>query len=101
MKKSRSSAALGYGYRWQQARDIFLRANPLCRMCEQAGALVAATVVDHIVPHKGDPALFWDQDNNWQPLCATHHSASKQAEDKRGGGPIGCDANGIPLAGWK
>lgn len=97
---ARSSAKLGYGYRWQQARAIYLRQNPFCRMCASENRMVAATVVDHIVPHKGDPILFWDQYNNWQPLCATHHSASKQAEEKRGR-VVGCDANGIPLAGWK
>jgi len=30
--------------------------------------LVAAQLPDHIEPHKGDVALFWDQ-SNWQPLC--------------------------------
>jgi 5-methylcytosine-specific restriction protein A len=25
-------------------------------------------VVDHIRPHMGDPALFWDE-GNWQALC--------------------------------
>ncbi|WP_309252328.1 HNH endonuclease signature motif containing protein [Paenibacillus spongiae] len=32
----------------------------------------AATVIDHIKPHKGNKVLFWDR-NNWQPLCKSHH----------------------------
>ena len=28
----------------------------------------AAAVVDHVIPHLDDKALFWDR-NNWQPLC--------------------------------
>ena len=34
--------------------------------------ITPATVVDHIVPHRGDKKLFWDQ-SNWQPLCKEHH----------------------------
>lgn len=67
-----SSTARGYGYRWQQARDRFLKKHPLCRHCQQQGDLTPATVVDHITPHKGDQQLFWDE-NNWQPLCKPHH----------------------------
>ena len=100
MTRTRSSAALGYGHRWQVARALFLRLNPLCRMCGQSGVLTPATVVDHITPHRGDPVLFWDQANNWQPLCATHHAAAKQAEEKSGT-VRGCDIHGNPLGGWK
>jgi 5-methylcytosine-specific restriction endonuclease McrA len=37
-----------------------------------------ADVVDHIVPHKMDKALFWDR-SNWQPLCKWHHDVVKQS----------------------
>ncbi len=40
-----------------------------------------ATVVDHIKPHRGDPKLFWDQEN-WQALCARHHDRDKQREER-------------------
>ncbi|PAU94052.1 HNH endonuclease, partial [Paracoccus salipaludis] len=36
--------------------------------------------VDHVVPHRGDPERFWDQDG-WQPLCASCHSRKTAAED--------------------
>ncbi len=35
--------------------------------------LTPATVVDHIIPHRGDQKLFWDE-NNWQGLCEHHHN---------------------------
>jgi hypothetical protein len=35
-----------------------------------------------VIPHKGDPTLFWDQVNNWQGLCQSHHSRDKQAEER-------------------
>ena len=37
-----------------------------CR-CQAQGALVPATVVDHVVPHRGDQTLFWDE-ANWAAL---------------------------------
>jgi 5-methylcytosine-specific restriction protein A len=39
-----------------------------------------AAVVDHITPHGGDEALFWDRDN-WQPLCKPCHDAKTARED--------------------
>lgn len=90
-----SSAKRGYGYKWQQAREGFLRANPLCVLHEKLGRLVPATVVDHIVPHKGDRALFWDR-ANWQPLCKQCHDVHKQRLES-GGRMVGCDASGVPL----
>ncbi|MGX7950473.1 HNH endonuclease [Oleidesulfovibrio alaskensis] len=67
-----SAARRGYGHKWRKAREGFLRNNPLCADCLKEGKAVAATVVDHITPHKGDKALFWDR-NNWQPLCKRCH----------------------------
>ena len=72
-----SSTARGYGYAWQRARAEHLKAHPLCVMCEAEGRVEPATVVDHIEPHRGDMAIFWDR-SRWQSLCATHHSRDKQ-----------------------
>lgn len=81
-----SSSQRGYNSRWQKARETFLRRRPLCKMCEDEGRITAATIVDHIIPHRGDQDLFWDTDNNWQPLCKLHHDKVKQAEEKSGQG---------------
>jgi len=72
-------ARQGYGSRWQKARAYYLAHHPACVLC---GAL--ATVVDHIIPHKGDPLLFWDQ-ANWQPLCRSCHSWFTAKYDGRWG----------------
>ena len=40
-----------------------------------------ATVVDHIIPHRGDDALFWDQ-SNWQALCKKCHDKKTWTDDK-------------------
>lgn len=63
----------GYNYRWEKARVRFLKEHPLCVDCLKEGIYTPATQVDHIIPHRGDPLLFWDEEN-WQPLCAHHHS---------------------------
>jgi 5-methylcytosine-specific restriction enzyme A len=55
-------------------RAIALRRHPICVECKRAGRVVVSTEVDHVVPHRGDPRLFWNADN-LQGLCATHHGA--------------------------
>ena len=85
-----------YGHRWRQHRLRFLKTHPLCRYCSGRGRIEPATVVDHIIPHKGDLELFWDQANH-QPLCKTCHDSAKKLEES---GKSGCDAQGNPLGGW-
>lgn len=70
----------GYDHEWRRTSKQFLRANPLCRHCEQEGFVRAAKVTDHVIPHKGDKVLFWDR-NNWQPLCKKHHDRKTVKED--------------------
>lgn len=72
-----TSTQRGYGYRWQQARERYLLDNPLCVFCARRGMTTAASVVDHVVAHQGDQALFWDQ-GNWQALCKPCHDSEKQ-----------------------
>ncbi|MGG6311577.1 HNH endonuclease signature motif containing protein [Paenibacillus macerans] len=75
-----TSAQRGYDHNWRAERADFLAKNPVCKTCLDAGKLSAATVVDHIVPHKGNKELFWDR-SNWQPLCASCHSEKTARED--------------------
>ena len=70
----------GYDHRWQRARAAYLREHPLCVHCRKQGRVTAASVVDHIKPHKGNKALFWDQ-GNWQGLCVKHHNQKTNSED--------------------
>lgn len=90
-----------YGSRWQKARAGYLAHHPLCREHEKRGQYIPATVVDHIIPHKGDMAKFWDSDN-WQPLCAACHNAKTAREDGGFGNKAsakprqGCTVDGLP-----
>ena len=82
-----------YNYRWQKARKAYLQNNPLCVFCKEENRIEAATVVDHIIPHKGDYKLFWDE-TNWQSLCCTHHVGTKQAMEN------GKQVRQVGLDGW-
>lgn len=77
---TRPPSKRGYGSRWRRASKEYLRKHPLCVMCEKEGVYRAAEVVDHIIPHRGDMGLFWDQ-SNWQPLCKRHHDRKTLTED--------------------
>ena len=63
--------------RWKRLRMRYLAEHPLCAFCEAEGRTTLATVVDHITPHKGDEALFWDE-GNLQGLCRPHHDSTKK-----------------------
>ena len=77
----RSSAAKrGYGSKWQRVSKAYLRKHPLCVKCQAQGRYVQATVVDHIVPHRGDKNLFWNE-SNWQALCKSCHDRKTWTED--------------------
>jgi len=81
--QARGSAAKRlYGHRWRKARAAYLRRHPLCVICEAAGRVTASTTVDHIIPHKGDRALFWDR-TNWQALCKPCHDSKTATDDGR------------------
>lgn len=72
-----SARERGYDTKWQKVRSVFLKANPRCGRC---GA--PSTVVDHIMPHRGNMRLFWSR-ANWQALCGTCHSGWKQSAEHR------------------
>src|SRR5579875_1851081 len=70
-----SSSKRGYNHRWRVARKHYLMRNHTCVSCGQL-----ATVIDHIIPHRGNQSLFWDM-NNWQPLCKSCHDRKTATED--------------------
>src|SRR5262245_17554099 len=72
----------GYDRRWDRVSREFLWRNPWCLGCSAIGVKKKAQLVDHIVPHKGDLALFWVT-GNWQPCCAWHHNSIKPELERR------------------
>jgi 5-methylcytosine-specific restriction enzyme A len=94
----------GYGVRWRKYREVFLDRHPYCAdpFLRHVGSNVPATQVDHIIPHKGDQRLFWDQRNH-QALCVScggYKSAVEQggrahSERKHRGLPPASGVHGI------
>ena len=92
----RRTAERGYGGTWQRARKAYLAQHPLCARCERQGIVEPATVVHHTVPHRGDPVIFWDR-AKWEGLCATHHNAEAQSEERGGVPRRAIGADGWPI----
>jgi 5-methylcytosine-specific restriction endonuclease McrA len=79
-RTGKTTTERGYGYAWQKRRAAHLAAHPLCVMCQAAGRVTTATVVDHITPHRGDKTLF---DGPVQSLCKPHHDGEKRVIEHR------------------
>lgn len=67
--------------RWRNLREAQLYQQPLCQMCLEDEVVEAATVCDHITPHRGNEELFWS--GPFQSLCAHHHNSDKHREEMR------------------
>jgi len=59
---------------WRELRKQVLLDQITCEICGNE-----ASEVDHIQPHRGDQALFWDR-NNLQCLCKSCHSSKTMRE---------------------
>lgn len=83
-----SARARGYTTAWDKASAGHLRNNPLCKYCDlgawgDAPRVTAATLVDHLIPHNGDQAIFWNK-RDWVSSCAPCHNGPKQRTERRG-----------------
>lgn len=71
------------GLRWHiLKRDLFT-----CRICGAVHADTRMLEADHIVPHKGDPKLFWDKDNLWCVCGDCHRTVCQRIEARHAGYP--------------
>jgi 5-methylcytosine-specific restriction protein A len=66
----------------ERLRPEQLLREPFCAECAKAGKRTPATVVDHVLPHRGDWALFVDE-SNLQSLCKYHHDQKTALEMAR------------------
>lgn len=72
--------------RWKELRQRILARD--LYTCQKTGVLLTgkypapdSAVVDHKIPHRGDPALFWDE-SNLQAVSKKYHDSIKQAIEK-------------------
>lgn len=66
---------------WQAIRAIVLAERPLCERHKRAGSVVAATIVNHVHPHRGDWTLFLA--GPFEALCKPCHDGDVQREERR------------------
>lgn len=66
--------------RWRRQAKAQLTADPICAICYGNGHITAASIADHVEPHRGDHDLFWH--GPLQSLCAPCHSSVKQREER-------------------
>lgn len=80
----------GYDAAWTRKSKHFLRQHPFCGMrpggqapvmsrCHDLGIVTPAKQTDHVVPHKGDRALFENLKENGQALCGACGARKSQA----------------------
>lgn len=72
-----------YDAEWAKQAREFKRLHPFCLGCAAIGERSATTIVDHVVPHRGDRAKFGDP-NNRQPACDWHRSRRAQSTGPKG-----------------
>jgi 5-methylcytosine-specific restriction enzyme A len=83
MRRIRETREKKYDHaRWKRLRRQQLQAYPLCALCEARGQKIAAEVVHHLVPHKGDITLFYT--SALQSLCKRCHDGIVQKIEKVG-----------------
>jgi 5-methylcytosine-specific restriction protein A len=71
---------------WRALRAAQLARKPLCERCEANGLVVAATVANHKIPHKGDRKLFFNS-ANLESVCKDCHDGPIQREERLGYSP--------------
>ena len=57
--------------------------------------MVAATVADHVEPHRGDHDKFWH--GRLQSLCKPCHDRDKQREENGGRAIVAIGCDGWPI----
>lgn len=69
--------------RWKILRiATFKRDRFKCQECGLIDGNTSRLICDHKTPHRGEPDLFWDE-NNVHTLCKPCHDSIKQASERR------------------
>lgn len=80
--------------RWRRIKTYQLHIHPLCAWCMNKGIVMAASVVHHVVPHKGDETSFFT--GALISLCKACHDGPAQ-ESERSGFKTDIGRDGWPL----
>lgn len=78
-----SARERGYSSKWDKASAGHIANDPLCRYCALIDVVEPATLTDHLYPHRGDQALFWNR-TYWISCCKPCHDRFKQRIERQG-----------------
>jgi 5-methylcytosine-specific restriction protein A len=97
-REQRSAQADAYRWlygtpEWAALKETQLSKQPLCERCSTDDRPVAATVVNHRTPHRGDRRLFRDP-LNLESTCKPCHDGPIQREERLGFSPA------VDVGGW-
>ncbi len=68
---------------WKAIRATQLALEPLCRRCSKRGLIEAATVCNHVTPHRGNWTLFVG--GPFESVCKACHDGEVQREERSAG----------------
>lgn len=68
--------------RWRKRRAKQLFKVPWCEPCKAMGCSRPARIANHVVPHRGDPHLFWQ--GKLESTCKPCHDAMIQRAEREG-----------------
>lgn len=71
----------GYGERWTKTSIAFRKKHPLCGECQHQGITRPCDLVDHKIPARARPDLFWTREN-WWGLCTDCHNGMKMRMER-------------------
>src|SRR5262245_60026419 len=67
---------------WARIRELQLLAHPLCERCLAKRKAMAASVVHHKEPHRGNVVRFFN--GPFESLCKRCHDSDAQSEERIG-----------------
>ena len=91
-----SASERGYDHRWSKASASHRRSHPLCGYCALEGRITAATLVDHLYPHRVFDGVFWKREW-WVSSCDDCHNGFKQRIERAGKASIDALARRLSL----
>lgn len=78
-RRKRGNQEVYQGKRWKAVRQLVLSRDEFCCVeCMKNGFVVAASVVDHILPINEGGAIY--EMSNLQSLCSTCHNSKSGGE---------------------
>ena len=78
-EKYKQNSKLYQSLQWKKLRQLVLSTQPICKCCLSKGIIKQSEAVDHVFPHRQNPARFLV--NVYQGLCVACHTQKTKHEN--------------------